>query len=590
MIDRAAKSPARRALFPVLLACCAIPFLSGAEEDEADPFAPKPQPEALQGPSDQYYCSNVGTALPIIDLPKHVVAPKGELTLFADFDHRDPEMGIPLYLVNRTVKIQSIPVQDEDPYTKLEFQEKEGFWVRAQTHRDSFCGNSYYSRDLKPGEFFLFSGYSPASGTKAKIRYHNGKSGLLSNAGDGYYLEEDRDAAALDSMAAGAIPPALGWAMRADERSNPMGFPISDRTFMVALDLTSHYSESTYYRDLARRRMESLGENSPIANEIGAILDRKWPQPAVELDSLLNRSLDLIEQGVEIALNWSLVSHEIRFTSAEVSHETKARAAQLLRREAMAPKLDYTLMLKQLIESPSFANEYLPSDDLLNWLHSESKWIVGASARTLANREQFGDLVRIGPELKQEHQFAVLGALARGRERDQGFNVRNPDTPEEKAFWTHCLTADTREAVRNLPRIGNSYNLFHRIVKDPVQAYLETTRKEAGTKPRDTEEVYDIADMVRFLGSWRSKKDVPLLEDFLTFPWYSSAEASSSKLGDYVSREYRVRRVAYDILQTMRQPITKDVVVEVKILPSGEVISVNAGGGNATRNGDPFGR
>lgn len=83
----------------------------------------------------------VGRPIPNVDLPKQVPAPKGELTLFADYAAADKD-GVPLYLINRTDRIASFPAQDGDIYLKLEHRLSDGTWERAQSHAYSNCGNS----------------------------------------------------------------------------------------------------------------------------------------------------------------------------------------------------------------------------------------------------------------------------------------------------------------------------------------------------------------------------------------------------------------------------------------------------------------
>ena len=103
-------------------------------------------------------------------LPKNVVAPEGQLTLFADYNDLWRQQVV-LYLVNKTKEEVSIPAQDSDLYVKLETQTESGQWVRAQTHQRSWCGNSYHSRTLKPGNFITLLGFQPRRGQKQPARF-----------------------------------------------------------------------------------------------------------------------------------------------------------------------------------------------------------------------------------------------------------------------------------------------------------------------------------------------------------------------------------------------------------------------------------
>jgi hypothetical protein len=92
----------------------------------------------------------VGGPAPNVGLPAHVVAAQGELTLFADFD-RAGSGGVPLYLVNRTGDAVTLSSQDRRVFVKLEFEDPEGHWARAQNHLFGFCGLSYFPVTLGPG-------------------------------------------------------------------------------------------------------------------------------------------------------------------------------------------------------------------------------------------------------------------------------------------------------------------------------------------------------------------------------------------------------------------------------------------------------
>ncbi len=103
-------------------------------------------------------------------LPKNVVAPDGQLTLFADYDDVW-QNHIVLYLVNKTDNEVNVPAQDSDLYVKLESRTNEGDWVRAQTHQSSSCGNSYHTLVLKPNTFISLLGFLPSKGRKQTARY-----------------------------------------------------------------------------------------------------------------------------------------------------------------------------------------------------------------------------------------------------------------------------------------------------------------------------------------------------------------------------------------------------------------------------------
>lgn len=136
-------------------------LLNGAESAAADtPEVPR-----------VYSSSWVGSPLPVSSMPEHVVAPDGELTLYADYGDFTGD-SLTLYLVNRTQQRIGFSSQDGDPYVKLEAMTKDGRWERAQTHRSSWCGNSYFVTPcLRPGHYFRFAGYFPPDGERRTVRY-----------------------------------------------------------------------------------------------------------------------------------------------------------------------------------------------------------------------------------------------------------------------------------------------------------------------------------------------------------------------------------------------------------------------------------
>src|SRR4051812_27563455 len=105
---------------------------------------------------------NVGSAAitdePNEALPKQVKVEPGKVTLFADYAGKWPIGTIPVYLINGSTNDVDLLAQDGDVYLKLEVEDAEGQWERAQPHVSSFCGNSYYERKIRPGHFILIEG------------------------------------------------------------------------------------------------------------------------------------------------------------------------------------------------------------------------------------------------------------------------------------------------------------------------------------------------------------------------------------------------------------------------------------------------
>lgn len=126
---------------------------------------------ALSSSADEDLRPTYGRSIPLALLPSRVPAPQGELTLYADYTSGHGE-SVVLYLINRTDRDITFPVQDGDIYVKLETLSDAGYWERAERHRYSWCGNSYWPQPrLNSEHFFRFLGHSPRNGERRTVRY-----------------------------------------------------------------------------------------------------------------------------------------------------------------------------------------------------------------------------------------------------------------------------------------------------------------------------------------------------------------------------------------------------------------------------------
>jgi hypothetical protein len=149
-----------------------------------------------------YYPAFAESDQSIADLPDHIKVPNSAVALIADFDH--PSEGtVPVYLVNRSGKDLQLESQDGDVYLKLEYQDPNGDWKRAQPHAYSWCGNSYFSPPkLRSERFMVIAGYQPVQGNAAKVRFrfYQQYLNVASNVGKGLILKEDVLKAENDAM------------------------------------------------------------------------------------------------------------------------------------------------------------------------------------------------------------------------------------------------------------------------------------------------------------------------------------------------------------------------------------------------------
>lgn len=78
------------------------------------------------------------TSPPVSQLPKHIKPVAGMVVLVADYDHKDGQGKVPVYLINATKKAVTLRAQDGDVYLKLEVKGADGKWRRAQPHAYSW--------------------------------------------------------------------------------------------------------------------------------------------------------------------------------------------------------------------------------------------------------------------------------------------------------------------------------------------------------------------------------------------------------------------------------------------------------------------
>lgn len=137
------------------------------------------------------------------NLPNHIHTMNGTVVLFADFENRQDDGHVPVYLINRSDQPITLEAQDGDIYLKLESRGENGKWQRAQPHRFSWCGNSYHTVVTRPGHFLRLAGYQPPQGERRTVRYSLYRQSLKvsSNSGAGIASPSDLRLAGADAMA-----------------------------------------------------------------------------------------------------------------------------------------------------------------------------------------------------------------------------------------------------------------------------------------------------------------------------------------------------------------------------------------------------
>lgn len=222
----------------------------------------------------------------ILFLPRHIDAPDGQVSLFADYGSIQSDGRVPVYLVNKSADDLVLKSQDGDIYLKLQYQDSDGNWMRAQPHGYSWCGNSYTTRTVRSGSYLLVSGYQPINGVPHTVRFglHSQEIEVVSNSGDGVVAELDIKRASSDVMS------------------------IREGTFeyvsKVALSDLLVENKMDHMRDLRRIAISELASDRFDPEESRRVLLRvrdRRPEMAKEVDRA-TQALDrrLIESGAKL--------------------------------------------------------------------------------------------------------------------------------------------------------------------------------------------------------------------------------------------------------------------------------------------------
>lgn len=516
-------------------------------------------------PPEMKSYGSLGMTLSNSILPESIPAKDGELTVYAEFD-KAQRGRVPIYLVNRTTQIQVLSSQDYDLYLKLERRLPDGNWERVQTHKYSWCGNSYLRVELPPDCHFVFSGYMPANGTKAQVRYRSyGNDYLISNEGEGFYLEEERIAAGLDNMSLRDLPDAISEVLQFNP-DLPKQFHgnVTNTRYLSALRLVSSYRESPYARKSAEVYMgllnDSDSETPKVAEDIRNILSRKWPE-AANLDSLIQTAFVEMEEHPTIA--WSVLTELVMKRMVGEKSEYSQKMVQEMNKALLRDSEDEITEIAKLIAIPAFADEHFADDTLMKWIRLKHEKLVSECASTLSRRQKFDELSRIGAELEPNSQVIVLMALSStGSSESVVGKPRNPQSEIERQFWIDCAKKQPSETVTYLYHTGLSgeNNLFDLTLYEPLKDFLH---REANT-PNDKIDGWEIGKVVAFVGAWKRKEDIPLFRSLLNHPaCHISVGSKSSMLGVQLEfRRYRVREEARRALIAMGESVPENLILE----------------------------
>jgi hypothetical protein len=477
--------------------------------------------------------------------------------------------------VNRTTEKVIFHTQGNDIFLKLERKTPDGRWERVQSHQYSWCGNSYYSIELAAGHHFAFAGYIPMNGTKAQVRYRSyGTIPLVSNEGEGFFLEQDRITASLDQMALKELPSSLRFYFNYNpNRPSLPGPAFTEEKFLSALRLLSTYRESAYARQRIKAFLTSelkQDENSPkLVTAIHEILARQWPaEPAHE--ALFKAALaELPEHPIPA---WSVLTDFMQndlSPSTGVQSPLGKQVAEELKKASLRDNAVEMQELAKLIGSPRFAGEYLDDAFLEKWLRSPHEVLVRECSNALCHRLKFDRLAKIGLELQPSAQLIILRSLATtGSSENETPSTRDPDSETERSFWVKCASEQPMKVVSALyyTRMSGDHNRFNLTLHEPLRQFLI---REANSPSKDID-LWQIGQVVAFVGAWKRKEDAKVFHSLLEHPAYQSSELTKSSHPGvrFERRRYRVREEALRILVAMGEAVPANLVLEEeKILP-----------------------
>jgi hypothetical protein len=533
---------------------------------------------------------------PNVKLPAHVIAPQGELTLFADFDHAvdgDEYKGrhVPLYLVNRASRGPAVE-SERLGSIKLEYQKPDGTWARAEADDLPGCGVRDFVHFLQPGEHFKFNGYRPWKGIKAKVRFasYSPELKLVSNIGDGTYLLADAEASKWD--------PRTLWQVPATLREKMFGNSSLNET-VAAFTLQQEFGPVPAIDDRMNARIEEIQREGPKSQEEKTALSslltlRKTPKHAEArgYQALGLRCLNALENGSAGAESFGSpesVPDIIWGVLADLAKmETNSRYDEILPEEKLPFSVwrkVYELAITQILQAPqqqqhkmtellglsAYADEFLVNASWEPLLGSETWTVRSVAAATLVRRKERGRLIEVATGLKPEYRSAILGELAKNL---PWHGLKDGD--EETAFWELCVRQRPLEAVYVL-RFNHDFtitgsNPYGEFVRRPLREFWLEEAAKGQNNEEDFELVGDGQNRLKekqaleFLAAWHDKKDIPVFQALLKHRGYIIHGRSRTSLDGkrLHTRQYPFRVLARNVLMQLEQEVPADLVTELE--------------------------
>lgn len=436
--------------------------------------------QQTEAPSAEFR-SGVHGPFPNVDLLAHVVAPEGKLSFFADFSHPEKE-GCPIYLVNRTDRVMSVPVQDGRLFVALAAQMPEGVWQRAQVHEFSTCGNSYYSLVLPPGQHFKSFGYRPEAGEAGKVRYQffAGMENLASNEGTGFWNPADL-ACHLKAEREGArIEQSLLSLMDGVPDKLEGGISTKAENAMLWLELAGrHRQDGAYFSgiELVRRIIQNAKGSEPgklagLTARLDALASRRPPQLSA---TALRQECEAIIRSAPPKSNLVAGKPHRSWVAWEV-------ALSLLRNESGKEQIvagDWKELFKlaqarlpdadvyeagaigQLLRHTRLTSENVKSDFLMTHATSPIYAVREACLEQLAARQMFDQLAEIGMKVSPELRLCILRRFCAEPKAEGGPTGLRGVYGRQEEFWKTCIKEDPWGSMHAMQwLVGNNEHFY----------------------------------------------------------------------------------------------------------------------------------
>jgi len=600
-----------RVCFLGLLGCFCLQPMAQAEESRENASA--------------HFPSYVGQSSPNVDLPAQVIAPEGKLFLYADFSQAN-EKEVPLYVINRSREVVRFAAQDGNIYIKLEHLRPDGTWRRAQAHLSAWCGNSYGTRDLPPGQHFKLAGYRAKKGTPASVRYAcYGTVEVISNVGKGLVDPADLEAVDADGLSSRQMPYQL---LRLLEPGplEPIR-PGEDDGFrkevcLVSLELVRvlggngtlgiKSKAEGWVRQLSTRASLTKDE-STLLSALYDVLARRWTSET-DRERLLNRCLQALRTSSPKSaphgspesvpsMVWLTLQDLAEYTGTGYALPKpipQAAWRPVLEMAAdqviSAPEGQQQPMIQILSKQAPLMDEWLPDAVVEPWLNSPNVFLVHLAAETLSRRGRWPRLVELGRNLPPDGQIAVLAALVRGQSPQapsglDGYGgLRSPgqDTEEER-FWQHCMCTQPKQCAgiwRQLGYRSSPHLPYLRFLRKQLGNLLAKQAEESEQNRGEFETTwshYDARVVLEILVPPQSdrqpdpKEDAPLialLQRLLTHNGYVTQRGTRSSSNGasmpYEERYFPLRNETSQALKRLGQSVPKDLVTSRDVTPAAE--------------------